>query len=432
MARGRYRRCAGALGLAACLLLVVSSTATAQNLEVGLADAEAKAAAVAAEVAELEAGVQPAKSSLEAAQKRAAPIRIQAKRAAERVGATEASLRRGHQRAVAAVNRIEGERSDAADEHNRKVRSGAGLAIAALIIAAIAIAWGWFRASAAVAYLARIQLGQAIGLCVGSGLVAIFSGAAISSAGGFVGVIGVTILSLGFMLPVALLLGRHSAEVQRGSAKPLLRRDRLPIFVTQAIAGLFALLFFIGLGSALFAGEVKSGKITPRMREQAEGRGAPSPGLARAEDAATKFEERAAPLIASVEQRQSALRAAERNLANAEAQLASVEGNARGFTQRLAAVEKREAREHEKEERKAQRLAEEEQHELEEVEEENAELTSCDPNYEGECLTLGIGDYDCAGGSGDGPNYVYSPVTVVGVDVYGLDANNNGIGCETE
>ena len=168
------------------------------------------------------------------------------------------------------------------------------------------------------------------------------------------------------------------------------------------------------------------------MREQAEDRGAPNPALARAEGTATRFEERAAPPLASVGRRKSALRAAERNLANAEAQLASAEGDARGFTQRLAAVEKREAREHEKEEREAQGLAEEEQRELEEVEEENAELASCDPNYEGECLTPGIGDYDCAGGSGDGPNYVYSPVTVVGVDVYGLDANNNGIGCEAE
>ncbi len=39
-------------------------------------------------------------------------------------------------------------------------------------------------------------------------------------------------------------------------------------------------------------------------------------------------------------------------------------------------------------------------------------------------------DYDCAGGSGDGPKYVYGTVKVTGSDPYGLDADNDGIGCE--
>jgi hypothetical protein len=40
-------------------------------------------------------------------------------------------------------------------------------------------------------------------------------------------------------------------------------------------------------------------------------------------------------------------------------------------------------------------------------------------------------DYDCAGGSGDGPYYVHGTVRVTGNDVYyGLDTNHNGYGCE--
>ena len=39
-------------------------------------------------------------------------------------------------------------------------------------------------------------------------------------------------------------------------------------------------------------------------------------------------------------------------------------------------------------------------------------------------------DVDCAGGSGNGPEYVQGPVRVIGTDVYGLDPNNDGIGCE--
>jgi hypothetical protein len=53
----------------------------------------------------------------------------------------------------------------------------------------------------------------------------------------------------------------------------------------------------------------------------------------------------------------------------------------------------------------------------------------CDPNYTGACLDPNAGDYDCAGGSGDGPNYT-GTVTVIGADVYGLDRDGNGIGCQ--
>ena len=54
---------------------------------------------------------------------------------------------------------------------------------------------------------------------------------------------------------------------------------------------------------------------------------------------------------------------------------------------------------------------------------------NCHPSYEGACLLQGIGDYDCAGGSGNGPNYT-GRVRVVGPDVFDLDRNNDGIGCE--
>jgi hypothetical protein len=52
----------------------------------------------------------------------------------------------------------------------------------------------------------------------------------------------------------------------------------------------------------------------------------------------------------------------------------------------------------------------------------------CTPGYK-PCLKP-ASDYDCAGGSGDGPKYVSGPVTVTGSDPYGLDSDNDGIGCE--
>ncbi len=53
----------------------------------------------------------------------------------------------------------------------------------------------------------------------------------------------------------------------------------------------------------------------------------------------------------------------------------------------------------------------------------------CDPNYEGDCVPI-ASDVDCAGGKGNGPAYVRGPVQVVGTDIYGLDADHDGVGCE--
>jgi hypothetical protein len=58
-----------------------------------------------------------------------------------------------------------------------------------------------------------------------------------------------------------------------------------------------------------------------------------------------------------------------------------------------------------------------------------AEASECDPSYSGACLDPYASDYDCEGGSGDGPEYT-GPVTVVGDDHYGLDSDNDGYGCE--
>jgi hypothetical protein len=54
---------------------------------------------------------------------------------------------------------------------------------------------------------------------------------------------------------------------------------------------------------------------------------------------------------------------------------------------------------------------------------------NCDSNYKGECLDPDALDYDCAGGSGDGPEYA-GPVEVVGSDPYGLDRDGDGFACE--
>lgn len=54
--------------------------------------------------------------------------------------------------------------------------------------------------------------------------------------------------------------------------------------------------------------------------------------------------------------------------------------------------------------------------------------SNCHPSYSG-CLDINASDYDCAGGRGNGPLYT-SRVKVIGPDVFRLDGDNDGWGCE--
>ena len=58
-----------------------------------------------------------------------------------------------------------------------------------------------------------------------------------------------------------------------------------------------------------------------------------------------------------------------------------------------------------------------------------APASECDPNYVGACVPI-ASDVDCAGGSGNGPEYVSGPVFVTGTDIYDLDRDGNGVACE--
>ena len=55
----------------------------------------------------------------------------------------------------------------------------------------------------------------------------------------------------------------------------------------------------------------------------------------------------------------------------------------------------------------------------------------CDPSYPDVCLDPAVEDYDCAGGSGNGPAYVEGPIRVRPPDPFDLDREGDGWGCET-
>jgi len=52
----------------------------------------------------------------------------------------------------------------------------------------------------------------------------------------------------------------------------------------------------------------------------------------------------------------------------------------------------------------------------------------CDPNYT-PCVPIDS-DVDCAGAGEDGPSYVVGPVIVIGIDIYQLDDDGDGVGCD--
>jgi beta-lactam-binding protein with PASTA domain len=53
---------------------------------------------------------------------------------------------------------------------------------------------------------------------------------------------------------------------------------------------------------------------------------------------------------------------------------------------------------------------------------------NCTPGYS-PCLPR-ASDYDCRGNGGNGPKYVDGPVRVTGPDLYDLDRDGNGVGCQ--
>jgi hypothetical protein len=91
----------------------------------------------------------------------------------------------------------------------------------------------------------------------------------------------------------------------------------------------------------------------------------------------------------------------------------------RARARRLRAARRQRARERERLAREAEEAT---------LAQESAPAESCHPSYD-PCLDPSATDYDCSGGSGNGPEYT-GTVTVKGPDDYGLDSDDDGLGCE--
>ncbi len=417
----------GSALLIALVCLLLPAAAAAQDPAAGLAEAEQRVVQYEGELPGLQDQASSAERNFESAARQAAPSLRLVRSSRSALRQLRRELGAQQRTAKGEVARLEDRRRQESDDHARQARSGVGFGLAALVACFIALGWGWFRASAPVAALTGVDLAQAIGICVGGGLLLLIVGAALGSSNGALGALGSFLFCLGLILPTAFLLARHSAEVQRGRAKPLLRRERLPQWVPLATAGLMALLFLAGTGSAIFAGDASSDSISPQLRAEAEAssKGGGGQELAAAREDLTRARRRAAVPLATRNKARQKLAAARRELGHAQRRLARAQAAARSFSHRLATLEAKEQRRREKEEERHER---EEAERIEEEEETATEASECDPNYSG-CLDPYASDYDCEGGSGDGPMYT-GTVEVLGVDHYGLDSDGDGIGCE--
>jgi hypothetical protein len=227
---------------------------------------------------------------------------------------------------------------------------------------------------------------------------------------------GALLLGLGFVLPTALLLGRHSAEIQRGRAKPAFKRDRLPSWVPRGVAALLLLLALSGLGSSIFAEEPAAFSASTQLRADSEAlnRGVAAHQLEETTTKAIATQKMAVKPLAELRVARTALRRVSRELRSAKSRLVSAEADQRRFSRRLAVLVAHEEREAAKAAARAER-------ESEELTEEEEFSSGCDSNYSG-CVPVYPPDVDC--------DEVGETVSVIGSDPHGLDADGDLVGCE--
>lgn len=404
--------------VAALSLLVLGGSSQAADPSADLAEAETQVSSAEADVASGEARVAAARDRYSAASRRAEAPAEAAQAARSELRELRASLRLRQRQAERRIANLETAHNQAVDEHDEEVAADVGFGMVALVAAAIALAWVRFRDSAAVAALAELDLGRVLALCLGGGLLVVTIGAVLADSTGFARALGTFLFGLGIVLPAALLIARHAAEVEKGRGKPLLKRKRLPGWVARGLGVLLLLLAVSGLGSALFADKPAAEPIPARLQEDAHAltNGPGARELSEAQVRATAAEAAAATPLAGQADARSAMRKTIRELRRAEARLVDAEADERRSARRLAVLVEREEREAAREAVRAEREAEEVAEEAEE-----AVPSGCDPNYSG-CVPPYPPDADC--------DEVGETVTVLGEDPHGLDADGDLVACE--
>jgi hypothetical protein len=184
---------------------------------------------------------------------------------------------------------------------------------------------------------------------------------------------------------------------------------------TQAAGGALGLALLGGLAIAVIPSspdEPQFSAETLELARYAEGDPAvpPTAEMSKSREEAKPLVARAARLDRQRAQAQRELAAAKASEASASRELLSAEGDADSASEAIERLERREAREAREEAEFEEEFAEE------------GGGGGCDPNYSGCVPDTGF-DVDC--------DEVGETVEVIGTDVDGLDADGDGIGCES-
>lgn len=395
-------------------VLVGPSLANA-SLEDDLATAQSGAAAAEAQLADATTAENAARSQLADIAPKAARANAKAASAAAHLQEIEAHITGQRKGAAEEIAAAEKGYQDDANNYDEERAAGIGFSLASLVLAAIAFLWKRFRQLSPVQRLVEMDWPRATGIVVAGAVGIILVGGALASLDSLpLASVGYFAVGLGTGLPVCFLLARHSLRVEQGKGQPIFTRGRFPGWVTLVVAVLLLFLFAGGIGE--FVGAGKPEKPVTSQEDRALAEAAQGDPLDPPTDELVAARASAAPLMAKAGQLESARQ-------EAEAVLASATTNTRRVRRDLAYAQNQIAI-------TSRRIAEEQALAAQAPSSGSGSRSSgCDPNYVGACVPAGASDVDCAGGSGDGPEYV-GPVRVVGSDPYGLDADGDGYACE--
>lgn len=402
--------------IAGSMGLVAASSAAAQDPSVALADAEARAATAESRVVDLEAELAEAEAALQPIEKRARLAAERAEDASDQAATLEAELVARREAAAEELAFARAVHDSDLESHRADVGAAFGFALGTLLLALLTLSWSRLRRWPPIRSLAQASARVMAGVAVAVLLVLLIVGGALLGGSPVLGFFGGLLIVIAFGAPIALILIWRSLRIESGATTALLASG-VPRSARIAGAAVLGVLCLAGIGAGLGAdepGEPSFGDDIEPLAAQAQGDPAdpPTSELLRAQAMARPLARRADRLDSSRREAQREVDAVADRLDAAEGQLAKAERQVRRQTK---LVERQQAAE-----RRAQRRAERESQPP--VEPDPGQATSgCAPGYS-PCIPPYPPDLDCADVGG--------PITVTGSDPHGLDADNDGIGCE--
>lgn len=387
-------------------LVAVCSVASASAQD--LAAAQAEEAQAAAEVA-------AAGEDLDVRQDDFAPIAVasdEAEEAAEaaldRVDDLEEQMIDRRVEAAEEVAKINAAHSDEIDSYDKRVDLGIGAALALLLLAGLVLAWDSFRGMPIIDRLSRESQGRTIGALGIGALAIVIAGAALTSGGSMLRIIGAFSFVFGLGLLVSLVVARHSVRRERGESQAILVKDRFSRRAALGLALLLALLCAASLGSAALSEEPGEPAIPTQIESLAEA--AQDDPADPPTEQVREARQAAQPLVAKADRLDDLRNEAEQRVDDARAVLADARRRASKARTRTRQVTRLIARQARAAELEAERLARQQARAEEQAE---------------DAATPSSPDYPSYANCDEAPSDIPVPPGS------SLDADGDGIGCES-